>query len=616
MSPVSLQNGEVQYYASPVLVKNVRYHATITNLRLIIEGSVSREFRVANIVAAYPAVLEENKPGIKLVLATPTGQKEMLLSFPLGDVFKKGEQEAWLNAIQKAVGDKPFAEGALAPATEVETSPGVAITPQKNQAQQETSVAPNLIRGESVLISTAGIRIKHSFYTAYLTNLRFILQNNMGKIGREFAIAELKDAAELESDSGEAEIAMSVGMQSGLKQMILTFPTRNARDAWMRELHNKLPRKQPELSHDSVSTTRIGTFVPATNERVLISTPNVKIKNRPMVLHLTNTRFIIDSSSGVMGEFAVNSLIRAVRISSELGEPGINVTIGSPSGKKDMHLIFMAMNDREAWMDELSAMIPKDAASPASFSYGGYSVTSVEPKKSSQTLSCPKCGALNNTFDEFCALCGANLHEPSRRSPLRREREIRARKEPRMRQDYTGGIIGFITRPTDAYEYYSHESPKTALPMCLIVGLLWAILTSLLLAYVFPFFLNIEGDTFPVLVEIQTNFMALLILILILYVIWFISIIFRAVVAGLISHIFDPTVKLSEVMAIVMRSSFAYGVCGWIPVLGLFVAGIWSAISTWFGLRITQNLSAVASAIASVLGLIIVYVVIIVVGMI
>ena len=609
MSPVSLQNGEVQYYASPVLVKNIRYHATLTNLRLIIEGSVSREFRVGNIVAAYPAVLDGNEPGLRLILATQTGQKEMIWSFPLGDVFKKGEQEAWLAAIQKTVGDKPFAEGALIPAAAVAPE---TVPPQPTPAQQEANTAPALIRGESVIISTAGIRIKHSFYTAYLTNLRMILQNNLGKIGREFAIAELKDAAELESDSGDAEIAMSVGMQSGLKQMILTFPTRNARDAWMRELQSKLPRKQPEQSREAVSTTRIGTFVPATNERVLISTPNVKIKNRPMVLHLTNTRFIIDSSSGIMGEFAVNSLIRAVRISSELGEPGVNVTIGSPNGRKDMHLIFMSMSDREAWMDELNVMIPEDTSAPAPVSYGGYSVSSVEPKKTTQTFSCPKCGALNNTSDEFCALCGASLHGPSAKNG----RESRQQKEPRIQKEYTGGIIGFIISPKAAYEYYAHEGPKAALPLYLIVGAIWAIITTLFLAYIFPRVLNIDSTTFPILTEIQTNFVMLLVLILILYIIWLVAILFRAVIAGLIAHIFDPSVRLTEVMAIVMRSSFAYGVCGWIPVVGLFAAGIWSAVSSWFGLRVAQNMSAVASAIAACLGLVIFYAVVIIIGMI
>ena len=78
MPPVPMHNDEVQYYASPILVKNQQYFATLTNERLIIEGPTSREFKTSAILAAHPTILDDHDPAVKLIIATPSGQKEML----------------------------------------------------------------------------------------------------------------------------------------------------------------------------------------------------------------------------------------------------------------------------------------------------------------------------------------------------------------------------------------------------------------------------------------------------------------------------------------------------------------------------------------------------------
>jgi len=615
MSPVALHDGEVQYYASPVLVKNNRYNATITNQRLILEGNTSREFRVANIVAAYPETINGTEPGVKLILATPTGQKEMLWSFPLNDIFKKGEQDAWITAIQKTAGDKTYTEDdKKTPVTAV----AQVSTAAANGAKPEENAVLNLIRGENVIISTSGVQIKHSFYTAYLTNLRFILVNNNGSIGREFAIAEIKDAAELESETGNAEIAVSVGMQSGLKQMILTFPTRNARDAWMQKLQTKLPHEQPQKAEEAKITERIGTFTPATNERILITTPNVKIKNRPMILHLTNTRFIIDTPTGIMGEFAISALTRAIRISGDVGDPGISLSINSPAGKKDMHLLFLSMNEREAWMDQFHNIIPETPAPVATAPK--YTITQIEPKTqvSPKTLPCPKCGSMNVQTDEYCGMCGAELHAPAYKAPSRREREPRTPREPRMRSEYNynGNITGFLFHPKDAFNYYAHEGPKMAIIFCLLSGLIWAGLTSVFMAFVIPKIIGIDEATFPILAEMQNNGLMFILLLLIFWGMWFVGILVHALISGIVGSIASKEARFGECMTIVMRSSMAYALCGWIPVIGLVAAGIWTGISSMFGMRETQGMSPAGAGVAAFLGLVIVYVIIIIIGVI
>ena len=642
MSPVSMHNDEVQYYASPILVKNQQYFATLTNERLIIEGPTSREFKTTAILAAHPTHLQEREPAVKIVFSTPAGQKEMIWTFPCDPAFQEGEQEAWTDNIRKIIGDNPLAVPAedtgdarpditkdIVIETEEEKpkpSETITIIEARPEVKTEEKPAgePDLIPGESVVISTAGVRIKHTFFTIYLTNLRLILQNNAGKIGREFAISDLKDAAELESDAGEPEIALSVGMQSGLRQMILSFPTKPARDAWMSELQAKLPAHRPAPKvEEPVMPERTGTFVPATNEKTLVTTPNVRIKNRLSVIHLTNTRFVVDSASGIVGEFALNTLNRAVRMASEIGEPGIALKIGSASGEKEMHIVFSAVNDREAWMDALSEVIPDRTASSIPETRD-YSLSTVTPQKPvhTQQISCPSCRAMNHAADTYCSFCGAELHPtPVEDHPKKRAKPEKVRKErpprmPKQRAPYNGSIMGFITRPTDAFEYYCRDGVKQALPLFLVSGVIWSVITVLFLAFIIPLILKLDKATFPIITSLQSIPLLLVILMLILFVMWAVCVLLHGVISGGLSALLEPGASFGECMGVVMRSSMTYAVCGWIPILGMFAASIWAAVCAWKGLAASQDMRQGAAAAASFVGLIVVYAVLVCIGVI
>ncbi|HJJ36704.1 MAG TPA: Yip1 family protein [Methanocorpusculum sp.] len=658
MTPSALPEGEFQYYASPILVKNNRFYATLTNLRLIIEGSNSRDFKVASIRGAFPENVGGKEPGLKISISTPTGHKDMIWSFPIDEKFKVAEQQAWIDAITKAIGDKPFATGPVQPVAEsslkfndenpigsagdprpadqVPAGTAIAVAPVQPEVQEppkEPEQPPTpieFIRGETVAITTAGVRVKHTFYTAYLTNLRLILQNKLGKIGREFAIAELVDAAAIESESGEPEIAISIGVQGGLKQMIIIYPTVSSRDGWMQQLQNKLARKSVPQQPSAAVAARIGTFVPATNERVLITTPNVHVKNRPVVVHLTNTRFVVDSATGVMGDFAVSTIRRFSRMASEIGEPGISLTVGD----REMHLVFANMNDRESWMDALMKIAPAEPAPAVS----PYTVTTVMPKQpvNSQTMSCPNCGANNPVSEERCGMCGSLLHQaksavsseedesewpPKNYKPKkseRREREPRGewsgRRYNKERKEYTGGVIGFISRPRDAFNYYAHESPSGPFPIFLVTGAIWALLTSIVIVYILPKVLALDTTQFPIFAALDGNFLLLIIVAVILWFIWVIAQLLQATITSIIAHLFEPSVRISEVVAITMRSSLTYAVIGWIPVFGLFIAAIWAAIETMIGLKTTQDTSTAGSFIATAVGVIGVYVLLFFIG--
>ena len=636
-----MHDGEVQHYASSILVKGQQYFATLTNERLIIEGPTSREFKTTSIIAAYPIPLQDREPAVKIIFATPAGQKEMIWTFPCSEQFREGERDAWVDNITNIVGENPLAVPAettdeqtrtdiskdIVIETEAEKpKPSEIITIIESKPEEKPAGGPDLIPGETITISTAGVRVKHTFFTIYLTNLRLILQNNAGKIGREFAISDLKDAAELESESGEPEIALSVGMQSGLRQMILSFPTKPARDAWMSELQAKLPAHRPAPKQEEpAAPERVGTFVPATNEKTLVTTPNVRIKNRLSVIHLTNTRFVVDSASGLVGEFALNTLNRAVRMASEIGEPGIALKIGSSMGEKEMHIIFSSVNDRESWIDALTEVIPDRAITTPETRE--YSVTTVTPQKPvhTQQISCPSCHAVNHAADEYCSFCGAELHPmPAEERPQRQQKrakpeKVRAERPPRMpkpKAPYNGSIMGFITRPTDAFSYYCRDGVKQALPFFLISGAVWSVITVLFLAFIIPLLLKLDKATFPIITSLSGNPLLLIILILMLFVLWAVGVLLHAVISGGLAALIEPGASFSECMGVVMRSSMTFAVCGWIPILGMFAASIWAAVCAWKGIASSQDMGQGAAAAASFVGLAIVYAVLVCIGVI
>ena len=636
-----MHDGEVQHYASSILVKGQQYFATLTNERLIIEGPTSHEFKTTSIIAAYPIPLQDREPAVKIIFATPAGQKEMIWTFPCSEQFREGERDAWVDNITNIVGENPLAVPAettdeqtrtdiskdIVIETEAEKpKPSEIITIIESKPEEKPAGEPDLIPGETITISTAGVRVKHTFFTIYLTNLRLILQNNAGKIGREFAISDLKDAAELESESGEPEIALSVGMQSGLRQMILSFPTKPARDAWMSELQARLPAHRPAPKQEEPATPeRVGTFVPATNEKTLVTTPNVRIKNRLSVIHLTNTRFVVDSASGLVGEFALNTLNRAVRMASEIGEPGIALKIGSSMGEKEMHIIFSSVNDRESWIDALTEVIPDRAITTPETRE--YSVTTVTPQKPvhTQQISCPSCHAMNHAADEYCSFCGAELHptpveeRPQRQQKRAKPEKVRAERPPRMpkpKAPYNGSIMGFITRPTDAFSYYCRDGVKQALPFFLISGAVWSVITVLFLTFIIPLLLKLDKATFPIITSLSGNPLLLIILILMLFVLWAVGVLLHAVISGGLSALIEPGASFSECMGVVMRSSMTFAVCGWIPILGMFAASIWAAVCAWKGIASSQDMGQSAAAAASFVGLAIVYAVLVCIGVI
>ena len=636
-----MHDGEVQHYASSILVKGQQYFATLTNERLIIEGPTSREFKTTSIIAAYPIPLQDREPAVKIIFATPAGQKEMIWTFPCSEHFREGERDAWVDNITNIVGENPLAVPAettdeqtrtdiskdIVIETEAEKpKPSEIITIIESKPEEKPAGEPDLIQGETITISTAGVRVKHTFFTIYLTNLRLILQNNAGKIGREFAISDLKDAAELESESGEPEIALSVGMQSGLRQMILSFPTKPARDAWMSELQAKLPAHRPAPKQEEpAAPERVGTFVPATNEKTLVTTPNVRIKNRLSVIHLTNTRFVVDSASGLVGEFALNTLNRAVRMASEIGEPGIALKIGSSMGEKEMHIIFSSVNDRESWIDALTEVIPDRAITTPETR--DYTVTTVTPQKPvhTQQISCPSCHAMNHAADEYCSFCGAELHpapveeRPQRQQKRAKPEKVRAERPPRMpksKAPYNGSIMGFITRPTDAFSYYCRDGVKQALPLFLLSGAIWSVITVLFLAFIIPLLLKLDKATFPIITSLSGNPLLLIILILMLFVLWAVGVLLHAVISGGLAALIEPGASFSECMGVVMRSSMTFAVCGWIPILGMFAASIWAAVCAWKGIASSQDMGQGAAAAASFVGLAIVYAVLVCIGVI
>lgn len=679
MSPVEMHEGEVRYYSSPVMVKTQQYTGTLTSERLIIEGGTApREFKVTNIVGAEPVTLPSNEPGLKILLSTPNGRKEMVWSFPVGEIFKAGERQAWMDQIRKIIGDKPFAVPGSQP-----------VSMRAAQAADASPLSPSYSPGEMEILKTAGVRIKRTYYTLYLTNLRLILQNASGQIGREFAIAELMDASRMEGESGEPSIALTIGSQTGVKQMILTFPSPGSREAWMVQLSAKLPAHvMPQVAPmmpQGAPAGGMGYGAPQVSqapqmltlqpgEKTYMSSPGVRVKRDLFTAYLTNTRFVLMGNTNgmlaVAGEFAANTLKKAVRIAGELGEPGIGLTIASREGEKEMHLIFPSMDLREMWIGKFEEIIPPEQPQVFGSAAAQYSVTTVSPpaRGNAPVKYCTVCGARNHPDDHFCAMCGKPLgetgaagavaatgamSEPSvpdifgggaseaprqrkgkakrekrsrrdvdeydepreRRTKERRERppkRERAPKQPKAKKPYEGSIAGFLTRPADAFAYYGRESPRDAIGLFLIAGVVWAVISVVMLAFVLPKILPITAADFPILGALQSNMMAMVMLILVLLILWIVFILIQGVLSGVFAKVFREDAEIGETMAVVMRSTLPYAVIGWIPGFGILIAAVWSLVATIKGFGAALEMRGGAAAGCGILGLVVVAIILVV----
>ena len=98
-----MASGEVQYYASSILINNVEYSAFLTNTRLIFNDDTKlRDFWLSDICKIiYSDNPEQSEPSFTLYIKTDSGVQNMRWTFPYAPMFKKSEFNAWLNAFRE-----------------------------------------------------------------------------------------------------------------------------------------------------------------------------------------------------------------------------------------------------------------------------------------------------------------------------------------------------------------------------------------------------------------------------------------------------------------------------------------------------------------------------------
>ncbi len=85
-----------------------------------------------------------------------------------------------------------------------------------------------------------------------------------------------------------------------------------------------------------------------------------------------------------------------------------------------------------------------------------------------------------------------------------------------------------------------------------------------------PNIFTFDAGQFPILASLQDNILLLVIFIFILWIIWLVAVLLHAVITSVVAHLFEPSVKVSEVIAMTMRCSLTFAVVGWIPLIGMF----------------------------------------------
>ena len=93
-----------------------------------------------------------------------------------------------------------------------------------------------------------------------------------------------------------------------------------------------------------------------------------------------------------------------------------------------------------------------------------------------------------------------------------------------------------------------------------------------MLAFVLPMLLPITTADFPIIGALQSNVLAMVLLILMLFVLWVVFVMLQGVLSGVFARIFGEDASIGETTAVVMRSSLPYAVIGWIPGFGVIIA--------------------------------------------
>lgn len=586
---------------SGILIKGERYSIGISASGITVRpddrASKPAGFPLSAVIGVDPEPGNGSIPSLALSVRTPGGIRRMILSFP-GDAGGSSARDRAISMIRDIKGD------------------GISV--QNIPAQRKAPATP--------FCSFTGITIKDIPFRSDLYFDRICLIPEAGDGSpREFMKGDLFDIVPEFTPDGVQSAVLAIATATGIRRVILCFPSENGgafeRDRFIvrvREIIDGTAGRTPDMMEKRGRA-------PARIEYPICQRSELLMDNEQVGLLLTSKRLIIydgdGTSASVREAFRSPQILDASPTIDLSGMPA--VTISLISKEKEIFqriIVFEEEDERDVWIEYLTAdeipppMIEEeyDDADSAAYEYpdegpgertdesGDEDEEEEETppapdddQKPPPVCRCPVCETLIAPESPWCDTCGVRL-SPDRDWRERSECMLQSTQDdpltPRPKREY-GRILTFLVAPSGAGRF---QDDPIHLPLIFfLTSMLVCILGNVGIIACLADYAGVDPALYPVISGLITDPATMAVFTLTTITAAAVAVLIATFLAFLITGRVEGS--FGRLLRITLYSAIPFAIAGIIPVVGLFIAGIWSILILSGALRSMFDFSIPAS---------------------
>lgn len=598
-SPAGIATKNDQVF-SGVLIKGERYAVGIDTSGITLtsgDGAGKRSgFPLSAIAGVELETVHRESPSLALSINTSGGIRRMILSFP---------DEAGGSSAR----DRAFSM--------IRDIRGEGTRRQDPPVQRKAPATP--------FCSFTGITIKDIPFRSDLYTDRVCLIPEAGDgADREFQRSEIFDIVPEFTPDGLQSAVLAITTGSGIRRLILCFPSEKGgsfeRDRFIvrvQEILDGTAGSRPE-THSKRGRP------PARIEYPICQRSELMMDNEQVGLLLTSKRLIIyegdGTSASVREEFRSSQILDASPTIDLSGMPAVTISLISKE-KEIFHriIVFEEEDERDSWITYLTTdetpppMIEGeyDELEPADRKHPDEMVDESEEesrevdeeeihsspdddqKPPPPVCRCPVCETLIAPESPWCDTCGVRL-SPDRDWRGLPDHLLMTTQDdpltPRPKREY-GRVLTFLFAPSGAGRF--QDDPIQIPLIFFLTAILVCILGNLIIIASLAAYAGIDTALYPVISELITDPVTMSVFTITTLIAGGIAVLIAAFLAFLITGRVEGS--FGRLLRITLYSALPFGIFGLIPVIGLFIAGIWSILILSGALRSTFDFSIPAS---------------------
>jgi hypothetical protein len=587
---------------SGILIKGERYSIGISPSGITVRpddrASKPAGFPLSAVMGVDPEPGNGRDPSLALSIRTSGGIRRMILSFP-GDAGGSSARDRAISMIRDIRGDGAPRQNTPAP-----------------------KKAPS-----TPFCSFTGITIKDIPFRSDLYTDRICLIPEAGDgTPREFRQSEIFDIVPEFTPEGLQSAVLAIATGSGIRRLILCFPSEKGGSF---ERDRFIVRVQEILDGTAASTSDTQSKrgrAPARIEYPICQRSELLMDNEQVGLLLTSKRLIIydgdGTSASVREAFRSSQILDASPTIDLSGMPALTISLISKE-KEIFHriIVFEDEDERDTWIAYLTA----DETPPPMIEgeyddteYGDHGSLDEEVDESEEgsgeddqdeeetppppeddqkppppVCRCPVCETLIAPESPWCDTCGVRL-SPDHDWRGLSEYVLQSTEDdpltPRPKREY-GRLLTFLIAPSGAGRF---RDDPIQLPLTFfLTSMLVCILGNVGIIDYLAGYAGLDPALYPAISGLITDPATMVVFTLTTITAASVAALIAAFLAFLITGMGEGSFR--RLLRITLYSALPFGIAGLIPVIGLFIAGIWSILTLSGALRSTFDFSIPAS---------------------